>query len=52
MGNSPNQLLPGDVFVVHTNANHYAKVLVKTEESADLTIQWITYKEARRLGRK
>ncbi len=38
-----NQLTPGDVFAVRTNAGNYAKVLVQAY-GYDLHIQWATYK--------
>jgi hypothetical protein len=38
-----NQLTPGDVFAVKTNAGNFAKVLVQAY-GYDLHIQWTTYK--------
>jgi hypothetical protein len=38
-----NQLRPGTVVAVRTNAGHYAKVLI-TSYGYDLGIRWVTYK--------
>ena len=39
---STNQLVNGDVFAVHTNNGHYAKVLVLSY-GYNIQIQWVTY---------
>jgi uncharacterized protein (TIGR03437 family) len=41
------KLTPGDVFGVHTNLGHYAKVMVTAADGVSLSLEYTTFTEAR-----